>query len=68
MGGIIELAIVMVIIAGVAFLPLGYFIYMYTAKNGEPFGETEPHGDHESAILNTAEKLINKVKAIILKK
>lgn len=68
MSGIFELAFFMLIIACIAFLPLGYFIYMYTAKNGEPFGDIEPHGDHESAVLNMAEKLINRVKGIIGKK
>ena len=51
MGGVIELVVVMLIIAGLAFAPLGYFIYMYTQKNGEPFRDIEPHGDSESAQL-----------------
>lgn len=68
MGGVIELWVVMLIIAGLAFAPLGYFIYMYTMKNGEPFGDTEPHGDSESAVLNMAEKLIESVKALLAKK
>jgi hypothetical protein len=63
MGGVIELIIVMLIIAGLAFAPLGYFIYMYTQKNGEPFGDTEPHGDTESPLLNALEKVINGVTA-----
>ncbi|MDD4914651.1 MAG: hypothetical protein PHW13_06405 [Methylococcales bacterium] len=68
MGGIIELATFMLIIAGIAFLPLGYFIYMYTMKKGEPFGDTEPHGDRESIVLVYAEKLVNAVKDIMGKK
>lgn len=64
MGGVIELVVVMLIIAGLAFAPLGYFIYMYTQKNGEPFGDIEPHGDSESALLNAVEKAINKVKTL----
>lgn len=68
MGGILELGFWMIIIACFAFAPLAYFIYMYVAKNGEPFGDIEPHGDSESAVLNMAEKLINTVKAKILKK
>lgn len=68
MSGVLELGFFMLVIAGVAFLPLGYFIYMYTAKKGEPFGDIEPHGDHESAVLNLVEKLINNVKERILKK
>ena len=68
MGGIIELAVFMLVIASVAFIPLGYFIYMYTNKNGEPFGNTEPHGDHESKVLIYAEKLINAIKSAIAKK
>lgn len=68
MSGILELGFWMVIIACFAFAPLGYFIYMYVEKNGEPFGDIEPHGDSESAVLNMAEKLINLVKAKVLKK
>jgi hypothetical protein len=65
MGSVIELFIVMLVIAALAFAPLGYFIYMYTRKNGEPFGDIEPHGDSESLVLNLAEKAINKVKSLI---
>lgn len=67
MGAVLELSFFMLIIAGVSFAPLGYFIYMYTMKNGEPFGDTEPHGDSESAVLNMVEKVINMVKAKIAK-
>ncbi len=35
MGGVIELVVLMLVIAIFAFAPLGYFIYMYTMKNGE---------------------------------
>jgi len=68
MGDLIELGFFMLLIACIAFAPLAYFIYMYTMKNGEPFGDTEPHGDSESAVLNMAEKLINMVKGAIAKK
>ncbi len=61
MGSVIELFLVMMVIATLAFAPLGYFIYMYTKKNGEPFGDIEPHGDSESPLLNTLEKIIHKV-------
>jgi hypothetical protein len=65
MGSVVELFIIMLIIATLAFVPLGYFIYMYTLKKGEPFGDIEPHGDSESLVLNLAEKAINKVKNLI---
>lgn len=65
MGAVIELFLVMLVIAGLAFAPLGYFIYIYTRKNGEPFGDTEPHGDSESPLLIAVEKVINKVKSFI---
>lgn len=68
MGGVIELFVFMLIIACFAFAPLGYFIYMYTMKNGEPFGDIEPHGDSESALLNTVGKVIDKVKGLMGKK
>ena len=65
MGGVIELFFVMMVIASLAFAPLGYFIYMYTKKNGEPFGNIEPHGDTESPLLTAVEKAIKKVKSFI---
>ncbi len=68
MGGVIELFILMLILACFAFAPLGYFIYMYTMKNGEPFGDIEPHGDSESAVLNMVGKLIAKVRGGLVKK
>ena len=68
MGELIEIWFFMLLIACLAFAPLGYFIYMYTMKNGEPFGDTEPHGDSDSMVLNMAAKLIDKVKEVISKK
>ncbi|WKJ89849.1 hypothetical protein QZJ86_17840 [Methylomonas montana] len=65
MGGVVELVLLMLIIAIFAFAPLGYFIYMYTMKSGEPFGDTEPHGDSESALLTSVGKVINLVKGKI---
>lgn len=59
MAGVLELAAVMLIIAIFAFTPLGYFIYMYTMKNGEPFGDIEPHGDSESPLLNAVNKALH---------
>lgn len=67
MGGVIELGFWMLLLACFAFAPLAYFIYMYTMKNGEPFGDIEPHGDSESAVLNMAEKLVNLVKGKLAK-
>ena len=60
-GDLIEIIILMWVVAIFAFAPLGYFIYMYTKKGGEPFGDTEPHGDSESLVLDLAESLINKI-------
>lgn len=68
MGGVIELGFLMLIIAAFAFAPLGYFIYMYTMKNGEPFGDIEPHGDSESWVLDMANKLIDLVAGAKAKK
>ena len=65
---IFELVFFMWVIAIFAFAPLGYFIYMYTMKSGEPFGDIEPHGDSESKVLDLAETLIHKVKGLIAKK
>ncbi len=66
-GDLAELVLFMLFIACVAFAPLAYFIYMYTMKNGEPFGDTEPHGDSESAVLNMATKVISLVKGKVAK-
>ncbi len=67
-GDLIEVFVFMLIIGGLAFAPLAYFIYMYTMKGGEPFGDTEPHGDSESKILDLAEIAINSLKGLIGKK
>jgi hypothetical protein len=67
MEGILELGIIMVLIACFAFAPLGYFIYRYVAKNGEPFGDIEPHGDNESAVLKAVEKVYGLVKSQLKK-
>lgn len=68
MGEIIELLVIMLIIATVAFAPLAYFIYKYTQKNGQPFGETEPHGDSPSLVNDIAESAIHFVKSKLAKK
>ncbi|MCK5828671.1 MAG: hypothetical protein KAH20_00020 [Methylococcales bacterium] len=67
-GDLIAVTILMWVVALCAFAPLGYFIYMYTRKNGEPFGDTEPHGDSESKVLDIAEQVINKIKGLMGKK
>jgi hypothetical protein len=68
MGGVTELLIIMLIIAAAAFAPLGYFIYKYTQKNAQPFGETEPHGDSPSLVNDLAETAIHFVKSKLGKK
>ena len=68
MGGVIELLIVMMIIASAVFAPLGYFIYKYTQKNAEPFGNTKPHGDKPSFVNDVAETAIHYIKSKLAKK
>jgi hypothetical protein len=68
MGGIIELLVIMLIIATAAFAPLAYFIHKYTQKNGQPFGETEPHGDSRSLVNDLAETVIHFVTSKLGKK
>ena len=68
MGGVTELFLIMLVIATAAFAPLGYFIYKYTQKNGQPFGETEPHGDSPSFVNDLAESAIHFVKSRLAKK
>ncbi|WP_428353105.1 hypothetical protein [Methyloprofundus sp.] len=67
-GDVFELVFFMWAIGIFAFAPLGYFIYMYTMKSGEPFGDTEPHGDSESKVLDMAEGFIHKIKGLLGKK
>lgn len=67
-GDLLELIFFMWVVAICAFAPLGYFIYMYSMKSGEPFGNTEPHGDSESKVLDLAEAAIHKVKGLLGKK
>ena len=62
MGDVIWIFLMMFIVASLAFAPLGYFIYIYSKKNGEPFGDTEPHGDSESTVLKLVENVLNKFK------
>ena len=62
MGTVIEIFIVMFIVGAAAFAPLGYFIYQYTLKKGQPFGEIEPHGDSPSVVNDFAEKVIGLLK------
>lgn len=62
MGQVTELFVIMLIVAAGAFAPLGYFIYQYTKKKGEPFGEIEPHGDKPSVVNDFAENVIHFVK------
>lgn len=61
MGTIIEISIFMLVIASVAFAPLGYFIYNYTKKDGEPFGDFEHPEVHGSVIDELAEKAKEKL-------
>ena len=67
-GDILIVGFFMWVVAVCAFAPLGYFIYMYSMKSGEPFGDTEPHGDSESKILDLAEMAIHKVQSLLGKK
>lgn len=61
MGEIIEISIFMLVIACVAFAPLGYFIYNYTKKDGEPFGDFEHPSHGHSVIDELAEKAKEKL-------
>ncbi len=65
---VVVVTIFMWIVAVCAFAPLGYFIYIYSSKDANPFGDTEPHGDSESKVIDIAEMMINKIKVLISKK
>jgi hypothetical protein len=67
-GDVIEVWVYMLLLACFSFAPLAYFVYMYTMKHGEPFGNIEPHGDSESMVLDIAGNLIDKVKGFVVKK
>jgi hypothetical protein len=64
MGEIIEIFFFMFVIAGVAFLPLGYFIYQYSKDGAKPpFADFEHHENHgESAMDGYVKKAISAVK------
>lgn len=66
MGGIIELLVIMLIIATVAFAPLGYFIHKYTQKNAP--SDAKAHSDHSSFVNDLAENAIQFVKSKLSKK
>ncbi|TAK65146.1 hypothetical protein [Methylobacter sp.] len=68
MGGVTVLFVVMLIIAGLAFAPLGYFIYRFTKASDRPFGDIEPHGDSPSVVNDFAEKAIKFVQEKLAKK
>ena len=68
MGAVIELFFFMFIIATAAFAPLGYFIYKYTQKNAQPFGDTEPHGNSPSFVNDLAESAIYFIKSKLAQK
>lgn len=59
MGTIIEISFFMLVIATVAFAPLGYFIYVYTKKGDSPFGDFEHPTVHSDSLV---EKLAEKAK------
>lgn len=66
-GDIFQLVVAMLVIAVVAFAPLGYFILKFTQENGKPFGEIEPHGDSPSIVNDLAEKAIAFAKGLMAK-
>lgn len=68
MGGVIELFIIMLIIAALAFAPLGFFIHRFTNASEHPLGDTEPHGDSPSAINDLAEKAMKFIQDRLAKK
>ena len=48
MASVFGIFIVMFIVASLAFAPLGYFIYLYTFKNGGMFSNTVSSDEVES--------------------
>ncbi len=66
-GDLIQLVVAMLVIALLAFAPLGYFILKFTQENGKPFGEIEPHGDSPSLVSDLAEKAIAFAKGLVSK-
>lgn len=68
MSGVLSLLFFMLLIGGVAFAPLGYFIYSYTHRHSEPFGNIERHGDTESPLLDFVAATLDGIKHIFVKK
>jgi hypothetical protein len=67
MSGVIEILFWMLVVAGIAFAPLGFFIYQYVTKNDKPFVPKETHGDHESPVSSMVDKLISHIKTRMAK-
>ena len=65
---VVFMIVIMWIVAICAFSPLAYFIYIYSSEDAEPFGDTEPHGDSESKVLDLADLMVHKVKILLSKK
>ncbi|MGR8933350.1 MAG: hypothetical protein ACU837_03040 [Gammaproteobacteria bacterium] len=64
MGDIAELWIWMLGIALAAFAPLGFFIYRFSMKAGDPLGaHGEPHAPNSKV-----EAVVNNILGILLKK
>ncbi|GDX84414.1 hypothetical protein LBMAG43_04560 [Methylococcaceae bacterium] len=62
MGTVIEISFFMFLIASIAFAPLGYFIYNYTKKDGDPFGDFEHPDTHAHSVIDDfAEKVKEKL-------
>lgn len=61
MGEILEISFFMLVIATIAFAPLGYFIYNYTKKDGEPFGDFEHPKQGHSVVDELVEKAKEKL-------
>lgn len=66
MSDVILLAIALMVVAGVAFLPLGYFIYLYISKKDQPFASTtQSQSKVETNISNLLDTLIHKTQSIL---
>jgi hypothetical protein len=69
MGEVIEIFVLMLLVASLAFAPLGYFIYLYVKKNSDPFAGSAAHGDTKPSLIDEwVNKIMGRVTGALSKK
>ena len=69
MGEVIEIFVLMLLVASLAFAPLGYFIYLYVKKNSDPFAGSAAHSDTKPSLIDEwVNKIMGRVTGALSKK